>query len=296
MNGLDSSGLSRLWSSDDPQKLLKLARDIEAHTGWHAYLSIQEHKVFEYVVQKGGDIWEQFLQGTVACQIERLEPVVAPAATTNGHGSSSPTAQRITSTPQPGASHLSSSVSNSSFVAARNSTTENPGSITSIDPLTIAFRVRYMLFEKSLAVLFPGRDMVLDIDSKVFEADTAVESKPGRRAVDEDYDEDYDDEEENDKPMKLDEEQSDMNYDDQGRPIIKGERILDKKSPEVSCKGSKGIVLPSKARPGGSGGVTSQESSVAKQARQLVLLFVKPSRGPSSWGPAPSSSPLQDRL
>ncbi|ANB15060.1 SAGA histone acetyltransferase complex subunit SPT7 [Sugiyamaella lignohabitans] len=265
---MDPSVMLRLWSSNDPQKLHILAKDIETQGTWQAYLSAQEHKIFEYAVERGGDLWAQFLQGTVQCYVEHVPSTIngmangnfssnSPSANgggsgagfskrTNGHSSTnmngnddspytSPHFSRVSGTPQPNSgptSFLGKSAAAASGLYHSNSRAGSAGSehgganttgtgagnvptVTTIDGLTLAFRVRYMLYDKSLGLLFPaiGKYMPFDFDSALFEDNsksvaealagsptTAGASRTSARPVDDDYDFDDEDEDEDEQP------------------------------------------------------------------------------------------------
>lgn len=182
----------KLWSSNDPAGLLRLARDIQEHGSWKAFLSREEHRVFEDAVAKGGDVWAQFIVGQAVCQVETSERALRSASnvTTNGlRAVESSVPRAASSTPQPGAMPL----------ASNEIKTGNGMIVRTLDASTLAFRVRYMLYDKAIGVLFPSRDpeVSLDIASSVFE-DPDVERtviKPAARRLEDDYDLDEDDDE-----------------------------------------------------------------------------------------------------
>lgn len=61
----------KFWSSGNSQNLLSLAKDIESQDAWRGFLTIQEHGVFKYALEKGGDIWTEFINGNVICRLEQ---------------------------------------------------------------------------------------------------------------------------------------------------------------------------------------------------------------------------------
>lgn len=201
-----TSSFQTLWSSGNPAGLLRLARDIEAHESWRGFLTIQEHDIFKSALDKGGRIWHEFINGNATCSMEQPSPASTPAppATainfnampaptkvekppfTNGHATVTP------SSPAP--------LTPTDLLLVpeeKQSTTEN----LQLDAVTVAFRVRYMLYEKSIGMIFPSMDPSIspDIDYAIFEEpeeESAPPPRPAVRAVDDDYDDEDDDEDE----------------------------------------------------------------------------------------------------
>jgi hypothetical protein len=214
--------LLKLWSSNDPAGLLRLAKDIQDHGGWKAYLSREEHRVFEEAVTKGGDVWSRFINGQAICQVEVSER----SARSTSHASNSlrigesPVPRAASSTPQPG-----------QLLAINELKGSNGMVVKTLDASALAFRVRYMLYNKAIGVLFPSKDpeVSLDIASSVFENPEMGKKvdKPTTRKLDEDYDideDEEDDEENNTISNESNETSNDIEMKDPtAKVILKGE-------------------------------------------------------------------------
>lgn len=194
-----------LWASGDSGSLLRLARDIETNDSWRGFLTIQEHDIFQYAIDKGGDVWHEFINGNVICRLEQLKPHIDPKLKlpkSNGHVNGD--SQNATANNTPSAAAQQTLPTN--FEKADEDLGHR---LLNLDPVTVAFRVRYMLYEKSIQIMFPSPDPDVspDIDYKIFETENRPNVAPyidvsnaslpkssAKRAIDDDYD-DYDDDE-----------------------------------------------------------------------------------------------------
>lgn len=187
-----SQAMLGLWVSDDPERLRRLAEDIEAHDGWQGYLSIGEHLIFKSALESSNrDLWPKLLRGDVKARVESKDVLSS---------SSAPSASMTGATQSPTPGNTGTPVPSAPAPAPVTTTT-----VTSIDPIALAFRVRYMLYDKSFSILFPSVDpeASLDIGSSVFESPTdgpngnkQEATRPPARTTDDDYDFDEDDEDE----------------------------------------------------------------------------------------------------
>lgn len=211
-----------LWSSGNPQSLLKLARDIESQDSWRGYLTTQEHEVFKYALEKGGEIWDEFINGDIICRLEQQNPSQSEAISKPDPTHNVTNKQENES--ENGEESSSTLLNNTDHGNEQNmSTKEGPYSVNqslhsdklvqlrlvNLDSVTVAFRVRYMLYEKSIQFLFPSPDPEVfpDIDYQILEnnninTQTALSSNindsshkliPTKREIDDDYDDDDDD-------------------------------------------------------------------------------------------------------
>lgn len=211
--------MTSLWSTDNPEKLLKLSREIEAKGLWKGVLSPVEHCLFKAAVDAGGHTWEAFIQGRAKCEVERLQPVVN-TSTSNNTGSTAARDQSVLSNANGiGRSSLSKSGDATDESQRGRDQSESPSAsrtgsaapadkvkehlvTVSVDSMTIACRVRYLLFEKSLPVLFPDPaiGLTVDFDEALLEceSDEEAQSKDPKKsnADTRDVDDDYDDDEE----------------------------------------------------------------------------------------------------
>lgn len=219
-----TSTFHSLWSSGDSSGLLRLARDIEAHESWRGFLTIQEHDIFKYAIDLGGRVWHEFINGNATCRMEQ------PSDTTT-----SPSAAIPTATPAPG--RVEKSPFTNGYISATPpvpSPSPLPAEPTEpvyekpaqaeplqLDSVSVAFRVRYMLYEKSIGLIFPSLDPAIsaDIDYAIFEEEeTPTAPAPAPRKADDD---DYDDDDEDDE--KEEEKKPDVlivESDSSGKPII----------------------------------------------------------------------------
>lgn len=212
-----NSSFQKLWSSGDSAGLLRLARDIEKHETWRGFLTTQEHDIFKYALDSGGSIWHEFINGTAICRMEQPSTVESPANTINGMplGSSNNTPgflSKLDKSSFPNGIHNNhhSSVNSKlpSPTPADISISEDSNGSNSdflqLDGVTVAFRARYMLYEKSIGLMFPASDPSIspDIDYAIFdELENPIKSQEAapvatRKVDDDDYDDDEDDEDE----------------------------------------------------------------------------------------------------
>lgn len=208
--------LTKLWKRSSAHGLLKLAQEIETQGSWRGYLSVAEHEIFREVLTQGGDQWARFLDGKVGAKVEILPSNNTNAGNTGGptrpaNGSSVPahggfdSPRRMTPATIAGPGIMESSSPRVS--SAPNSIGTPQPSVTSIDPVTVCFRVRYMLYEKAIGVMFPSANASQEVDFDLLENEEDEEEeevnakennkKPVVRRTDDDYDDDdYDEEEE----------------------------------------------------------------------------------------------------
>lgn len=218
-----TSMFQTLWSSGDSSGLLRLAQDIETHESWRGFLTIQEHDIFKSALDSGGRVWHEFINGNATCSMEQPTPdstptvstaMLAPATVklekspfTNGHISS-------TSSPLP--------TESAGPEEKQNSTTEH----IQLDAVTVAFRVRYMLYEKSIGMIFPSLDPSIspDIDYAIFDEpakENTVPVLPPTRKIDDDYDDDDDeDDDDTEKKPEITASSSSLNADSLEKPVI----------------------------------------------------------------------------
>lgn len=188
-----------MWKRSSANGLLKLAKEIESQGSWHGYLTVAEHEIFKNVVSQGGDQWARFLDGKVAGKVE----VIPPSGGSHANGGSqqgSVGSPRRTTPALAGATPLETSTPRTPSASMAHGGTPQP-TVTDVDSLTVCFRVRYMLYEKAIGVLFPSASAAQEIDFALLEDDDetdkqANKSKPAVRSTDDNYDDDYDDEEE----------------------------------------------------------------------------------------------------
>lgn len=213
-----TSTFQTLWSSGNSSGLLKLARDIEAHESWRGFLTIQEHDIFKYALDSGGRVWHEFINGNATCRMEQPVPDTTPVPSMSNSAQvkveKSPSTNG-TVAPTPGQSPAP---------APPESNDEKPASTAEqlqLDAVSVAFRVRYMLYEKSIGLLFPSLDPSIspDIDYAIFEEEEPEQAPApaARKADDDDYDDD-DDDEDNEKEKKP--ETTGIDTDSSGKPII----------------------------------------------------------------------------
>ncbi|KAK9368487.1 hypothetical protein V1509DRAFT_623056 [Lipomyces kononenkoae] len=228
----------KLWTTGDPTRLLHLARQIEAHHEWKAHLNPQEHAVFAEAIAEGNGSWTRLLSTSAArkANAERTaleeddmdsldDPPNDQAPIVNGVSS-----DLLPHTPRPSPVPQGADIPGSPGV---NSGTEQPSSSDDnngemkttpeeIDFVSLALKVRHMLYAKSVDYIFPT---VSKPSSGTFEVDftfldeedintgaisgesdvTVMEKAPVARRVDED---DYDD----------DDEENEENEENEGKP------------------------------------------------------------------------------
>lgn len=207
----------KLWSSGDSAGLLRLAKDIETQDSWRAFLTIQEHDLFKYAMDEGGKVWHEFINGAAICRMEQPTTIGTPAPSSTMNGASSlhnpamtPSGfQRLEKSPFPLGQSNGFKVSSPSPMHFERSTGDDTKSTNvdyiQLDTVNVAFRVRYMLYEKSIGLLFPSVDPSIppEVDYSIFEIE---EEKPkpvvpaARKVDDDDYDDDEEDEDESSKP------------------------------------------------------------------------------------------------
>lgn len=213
-----------VWSTNDTDRLYKLAQDIELQDGWRSYLSVQEHEFFKYALDHGKEYWKRFIDGKISCKVEHTTTGISTSTVTdtspitnnthlNGIASLTPRLGTPQSSVDPRSSLLQSndaisnsvatSIMNGTHLTSRSSLTPQPPSNISYDPLTISFRVRYMLYEKSIDILYPALDnQPPGFDLSILEEDEEQqpEAQPNKvmltRKVDDNYDDEEDDEDE----------------------------------------------------------------------------------------------------
>lgn len=221
-----TSSFQSLWSSGDPSGLLKLAKDIETHDSWRGFLTIQEHDIFKHALDKGGQVWNDFINGNAICRIEQPSSDTSPPSgtaitSTNNRTEQSPFTNGHT--PQTSSLSLPSPSSIQAEIAE-----EKQPELSQLDGVSVAFRVRYMLYEKSIGLMFPPSDPTIspDVDYAIF--DDEQDDKPAEvpvvtRKVDDDYDdEDEDDDEDKTSSDKKPENTYDQvtDADPNGKPVI----------------------------------------------------------------------------
>lgn len=218
-----TSMFQTLWSSGDSSGLLRLAKDIENHESWRGFLTIQEHDLFKYALDKGGQVWHEFISGNATCRMEQPSPESSTPT-----GTATPAPNKIEKSPftnghsQP-ISTLMPAPSPSPMPVGN--VEEKQAEHLQLDGVSVAFRVRYMLYEKSIGLMFPPLDPTIspDIDYAIFEEEKEDKPAPApttARKVDDDYDDDDDEEEDEkakaDKKPELAVTESDLT----GKPII----------------------------------------------------------------------------
>lgn len=246
-----------LWASGDSEGLRLLAKDIEDREAWRGFLTIQEHDIFKYALDQGGSVWEKFIHGNVICRLEPTTNQSSSYSTTSNGDNSNKTSDHdkndsssddknnlnkingkassqylfnsasTRNSPQP--NNVNNISNNSQSTSDSNNKTSTPSLSTTsaesnlkhrylnLDPVTVAFRVRYMLYEKSISVIFPFPDPEVSDEIDYFDvlekfdkemnnkngmdSESSAEAevkKPAKRDIDDDYDDD-DEEDENDK-------------------------------------------------------------------------------------------------
>ncbi|KAK9454917.1 hypothetical protein V1511DRAFT_501328 [Dipodascopsis uninucleata] len=173
----------RLWASGDPDRLLRLAQQIDAHEGWRGYLTRSEHELFAAALRAGGETWSEFIS------IEHAQNVVAlrnkEDRETHGFtedntsdqiraqdddkmsvtGSHSPNAGSLqTPQPSPMPNNTSEDQQQRDQQGKENTDSSNgsadsqsaSGNSSTIDVVELAAKTRYMLFEKSVNCIFPN--------------------------------------------------------------------------------------------------------------------------------------------
>lgn len=184
--------LDRVWSEADPDRLLQVARDIEARGSWVSYLSCQEYQVFREAVNRGGQTWKQFLNGSTTCIVNRFDP---PSGSSNeGNGASD---NNGSNTSQSGPGNESGD----------SQATEPVTTTITLDPLVLAFRVRFMLYERCLPLIYPETGASLEVNvASLLMAKNALSnsaqqvpiSNSAKQREEDDYDDNYDDDEDED--------------------------------------------------------------------------------------------------
>lgn len=264
-----SNKYERFWSSGDSDKLLRLARDIETQDSWRGFLTIQEHDIFKYALERGGSIWREFVNGNVICRLEQQDTLeqnstkqkLGIGTPGNGISLSSSISQSknrnssiLNHRDEPNCLNLEQTPKVRSPALVGNSSQGHQSSgishqrLLNLDPVTVAFRVRYMLYEKSIQVLFPSPnpDISSDIDYQIFEQleidekdqslpqnKNSVDAyKPADRKIDDDYDESDEDNDINHNQIDNGEikqhniTNKDLEYDSSGKHIITSTLII----------------------------------------------------------------------
>lgn len=150
--------MTSLWASGSAERLGQLAREIEQRDSWRSFLTAHEHKLFQEALEAGPETWALFLDGKIACQLQVTESVIPQSETSS----------------------------------------ESPSvSTVNIDPVSLAFRVRYMLYERSISVMY-NYATPEDISPSLLDGSIAngLGTTAIKRNSDEDYDDEYDDDEE----------------------------------------------------------------------------------------------------
>lgn len=189
--------------------MLAVAREIETKDLWRGYLTIQEHRVVSKVLENEA-MWENLVTGKLSIFVDN--PLPDPPlgfrqeqenAANNIEAGARP------ETPTPSTPVISTSSSSTHLhlkhlqMGQPSPTPSNEGfqKTVSLDCVALAFKVRHMIFDKSVPLLFPnlkGGDLELDIEDML--ADKTKEEAPQAKALpvreeEDDYDFDDDDDE-----------------------------------------------------------------------------------------------------
>ncbi|KAJ8101464.1 hypothetical protein POJ06DRAFT_251612 [Lipomyces tetrasporus] len=223
------SAMVKLWATGDPTRLLHLARQIEAHHGWKAHLSPQEHEVFANAIAEGNDAWKNLISAAEAgkANAEKQASEDNVDSVDDPPNDLSPTVNGVAGdlllhTPRPSPIPQSADAASPSMnngIEQSNSSddiSELKDMPLEIDFVALALKVRYMLYEKSVDYLFATSTKPysgqFEIDFTFLEQEdeigyavngtkdgTEKERPPLTRMVDED---DYDDGDEEDDEVE----------------------------------------------------------------------------------------------
>lgn len=200
-----SINYEKFWSSGNSANLLKLAKDIESQDAWRSFLTIQEHKVFKYALEKGGDVWNEFINGNIICRLEQPNLSSSNDSKVNNkqmNGSAKLDTHALDDTRANTPTNASATPQNKPNTELTKN--EKKGvRLVNLDPVTVAFRVRYMLYEKSIQFIFPSLDPDIspEVDYQIFEdtqpanslENSSLVKIPAKREIDDDYDDDESD-------------------------------------------------------------------------------------------------------
>uniref|UniRef100_A0A060T7R8 SAGA complex subunit Spt7 n=1 Tax=Blastobotrys adeninivorans TaxID=409370 RepID=A0A060T7R8_BLAAD len=202
---MEQPDLTKIWRRSSPTGLLRIAKDIESQGSWRGYLTVAEHEVFKRALESGGDQWSKLLEGKAHAKVEIISPP------TNGTNSGSP--RRTPS--GPGSTPFDSSMGTAHTPRTPTLKATPLPSLVELDPVSLAFRVRYMLYEKAIGVVYASRDDSQEVDFSLLEDEshqqsnqsngTGAQEKPAARKTDEDYDFDEDEDEEEEEEKGKDE-------------------------------------------------------------------------------------------
>lgn len=200
-----------VWASGRSRDLLAVAREIEAKDLWRGFLTIQEHQVVQKVLDNDNEaMWDNLVEGKLSIFVDN--PLPDPplgfrqeqenAAANNNLEGARP------ETPAPSTPVVSTSSSSTHLhlkhlqMNQPSPTPSNEGfqKTVSLDCVALAFKVRHMIFDKSVPLLYPnikGGDLELDIEDILAERkkENAPEQIKAAPVRDEEEDYDFDDDE-----------------------------------------------------------------------------------------------------
>lgn len=206
-----------VWTSGRSRDLLAVAREIESKDLWRGFLTIQEHQVVQKVLENDA-MWDNLVEGKLSIFVDnplpdpplgfRQEQENAANNNLDGAGGAGGGGARL-ETPTPSTPVVSTSSSSTHLhlkhlqMNQPSPTPSNEGfqKTVSLDCVALAFKVRHMIFDKSVPLLYPnvkGGDLEVDIEDIMAErrkedAPAQIKAAPVREEED-DYD--FDDEDE----------------------------------------------------------------------------------------------------
>ncbi|KAK9466430.1 hypothetical protein V1512DRAFT_263594 [Lipomyces arxii] len=235
----------KLWSVGDPTRLLHLARQIESHEGWKAYLSPTEHSIYANAIELGGEHWTNLISTSTTRQNAELDSIAElddPPSIDNPvehTPTPAPAAATEISMHTPIPSPKREEDDETPFVAGQSNGSN--GTIVDqspekeklqIDFVALALKIRYMLYEKSIDYLFAApttaNSMSFEVDFFFLEdeenekmasdKDEPDNGAPATRQLDED---DYDDEDEDEDEDENKDEEEDKEKIDESTQSLK---------------------------------------------------------------------------
>lgn len=235
-----------VWASGRSRDLLAVAREIEAKDLWRGFLTIQEHQVVQKVLQNDNDaMWDNLVEGKLSIFVDN--PLPDPPlgfrqeqanANMDAGGASAGAGARM-ETPTPSTPVVSTSSSSTHLhlkhlqMNQPSPTPSNEGfqKTVSLDCVALAFKLRHMIFDKSVPLLYPnvkGGDLEVDIedilaDRRKDDAPAQIKAAAPVREEEDDYD--FDDEEEGTNDNK---DQQNNNKDPQTVAVVDSVSVEDR--------------------------------------------------------------------
>ncbi|CAN6603828.1 transcriptional activator Spt7p [Trichomonascus vanleenenianus] len=195
------SHLTKLWANNDTAGLRRLAQEIEAQGTWRGYLTPTEHELFKTALEQRDDTWDRLVNGEIECFVD------------SSYANGSVSSPRVSATPQPETPRPGQALNG------------NAGEKVQLDSLTVAFRIRYMLYDKSVGVLFMNPNAPQEFDYSILEseedkAEAKAPAPPVRRVDEDDYDDDDEEDEEEEQDNKPDETNESNDTNNSNEPLV----------------------------------------------------------------------------